>query len=61
MKKLVYTLPIIAGIMFGSVGVFVRTLYGAGFSNATVLFARALLAGLVITVVALGVLFKSKE
>ena len=44
MKKIVYILPILAGIMFGSVGVFVRTLYGAGFNNATVLFARTLLA-----------------
>lgn len=44
MNRFAYVLPIIAGIMFGSVGVFVRTLYAAGFGNATVLFARTVLA-----------------
>ena len=48
--KIAYALPIIAGILFGSVGVFVRILYGNGFDNPTVLFARAVLAAAVLFV-----------
>lgn len=38
MKKVVLLLPILAGIMFGSVGVFVRTLSANGMDNVTILF-----------------------
>ena len=43
-KKAFVLLPLIAGILFGSAGVFVRTLNAAGWDNVTVFFARALFA-----------------
>ena len=50
LKKAYTILPLAAGILFGSVGVFVRTLVAAGFNNATVLFARTAVAALIIFV-----------
>ncbi|MCQ2547245.1 MAG: DMT family transporter [Clostridia bacterium] len=50
MNRLFYALPIAAGIMFGSVGVFVRKLYADDFSNATVLFSRAVLASVMLLI-----------
>ena len=50
LKKAVTILPLAAGILFGSVGVFVRTLVAAGFNNATVLFARTAVAACIIFV-----------
>ena len=46
-RKTVNLLPIAAGILFGSVGVFVRTLDGAGFGNITIIFSRAVLAAVI--------------
>ena len=40
MKKIALLLPVIAGTLYGMAGVFIRTLYAAGFSNTTVIFAR---------------------
>ena len=40
MKKLYLILPIIAGVMFGSSGIFVRTLTYNGFNQTTLLFVR---------------------
>lgn len=58
MKRLVLLLPIVAGIMFGSCGVFVRVLYGYGFDSATVLFLRTAFAALILLV---GILFYDKS
>ena len=43
-KKIVLILPLLAGILFGAAGVFVRKLYDFGMENATVLFSRAVFA-----------------
>ncbi len=51
MKNLVFILPIITGICFGSVGVFVRKLYGAGFNNMAVLSTRTILAAILLLIV----------
>lgn len=48
MKKLMLLLPIAAGIMFGSVGLFVRELTDNDFPNATILFVRTLFAAILI-------------
>lgn len=40
MKKIYSTLPIFAGIMFGSTGIFVRTLTQNGIDSTTLLFLR---------------------
>ena len=40
MKKIYLLLPILAGIMFGSTGIFVRTLYENGIDSTTLLFLR---------------------
>lgn len=40
MNKLVNILPVLSGIMFGSVGLFVRVLTDAGFGNMTIVFTR---------------------
>lgn len=44
MKNMISILPILTGICFGSVGVFVRILYGAGFNNMAVLASRTIIA-----------------
>ena len=46
MKRFVLLLPIAAGILFGSSGVFVRTLSEFGMNNPTVLFSRTSFAAL---------------
>lgn len=43
MKKLVVTFPVLAGIMWGAVGVFTRTLGGYGMNSFTILEIRMLL------------------
>ena len=40
MKKIYLILPILAGIMFGSTGIFVRTLTENGVDSTTLLFLR---------------------
>ena len=40
MKRLYLILPILAGLMFGSSGVFVRTLTQNGIDSTTLLFLR---------------------
>ena len=44
MKKVILILPIIAGIMFGGSGIFVRSLTETGMNNQTILFLRAIFA-----------------
>ena len=43
MKKIAFTLPIIAGIFWGCCGVFVRVLDTAGFDNVTITFSRVII------------------
>lgn len=50
MKNFALILPIAAGILFGSVGVFVRILAAAGMSNATILFVRVAFAALLMLI-----------
>lgn len=50
MKKIYLILPILAGIMFGSGGVFVRTLTQNGIDSATLLFLRFSIATLPIVI-----------
>lgn len=50
MKKIYFILPILAGIMFGSGGVFVRTLMANGINSTTLLFLRFSIAILPITI-----------
>lgn len=50
MNKLTLIIPIIAGILFGSVGIFVRILSDFGFSNATIFFLRVSIATVLILV-----------
>ena len=49
-KKLMFILPLFAGILFSSGGVFVRTLTAFGMSNATVLFSRVFVATILLFV-----------
>lgn len=50
MKKIYLLLPIIAGIMFGSTGIFVRTLTENGVDSTTLLFLRFSIAILYIAI-----------
>lgn len=50
MKKLYLILPIIAGFMFGSSGIFVRTLFQNGIDQPTLLFLRFSIAIIVILI-----------
>ena len=50
MKKIYLLLPIIAGIMFGSTGIFVRTLTENGVDSTTLLFLRFSIAILYIII-----------
>lgn len=50
MNRLIFMIPIIAGILFGSVGIFVRVLSDFGFSNATIFFLRVSIATVLILV-----------
>ena len=50
-KRMAVLLPIVAGIMFGSVGLFVRILSENGLENSTILFTRVLFATLLGVVV----------
>ena len=47
---MILTLPVLSGIMFGSAGVFVRTLTAAGVGNFSVMFLRSAIAVLEMTV-----------
>lgn len=49
-KRMAVLLPVVAGIMFGSVGLFVRTLSENGLENSTILFTRVLFATLLMLI-----------
>ena len=44
MKKLWLLLPVLSGVMWGSAGIFVRTLDAFGFDNCTMIFIRIVVA-----------------
>lgn len=44
MKKLLLLLPVLSGVMWGSAGIFVRTLDAFGFDNCTMIFIRIVVA-----------------
>ena len=44
MKKLMLLLPVLSGVLWGSAGIFVRTLDAFGFDNCTMIFMRILVA-----------------
>ena len=46
MKKMILFLPVLAGVMFGAAGVFVRRLTAYGMDNLTILFSRSVFAAL---------------
>ena len=48
LKGMFFLIPLIAGVMFGTGGVFVRTLMGYGMSNVTVLFLRVFIAAIIL-------------
>lgn len=58
MKKLMIFLPIIAGILWGSVGIFVRKLYDFGMDNYTILFSRVVVATIILFI---GILVYNKS
>ena len=58
MKKLYLILPIFAGIMFGSSGIFVRTLTQNGIDSTTLLFLRFSIA---IIPILLAILLTNRE
>ena len=58
MKKIYLILPILAGIMFGSSGVFVRTLTQNGIDQTTLLFLRFSIA---IIPILIAIIFTDKE
>ena len=49
-KRTAVLLPVIAGIMFGSAGLFVRILSENGMANSTILFTRVLFAALLMLI-----------
>ena len=44
MKKLIIAAPILSGILWGSTGLFVRSLAGMGMNSLTIMFSRVFLA-----------------
>ena len=58
MKKIYLILPIIAGIMFGSTGIFVRTLTENGVDSTTLLFLRFSIATIYMVI---AILFTDKS
>ena len=58
MKKALYLMPVLAGVFWGSVGVFVRTLTDFGMDNYTVLGSRMAVAVVILFFV---ILFRDKS
>ena len=53
MKKLIFAAPILSGILWGSTGLFVRTLSSMGMNSLTIMFSRVLLAAVMMLIVLL--------
>ena len=58
MKKIITLFPVLAGICWGSAGIFVRGLLGAGLSNFTIIFGRLLMT---VILVGLWILLTDKS
>ena len=50
MKKLMLVIPVLSGVLWGSAGIFVRTLSAFGFDNFTIITSRFLLAAVILFV-----------
>ncbi len=48
MKKLMLIIPVLSGVLWGSAGIFVRTLSAFGFNNFTIITSRFLLAAVIL-------------
>lgn len=48
MKRILYLLPVLAGVFWGSVGIFVRVLTDFGMDNYTVLGSRMAVASVIL-------------
>ncbi len=48
MKKLMLIIPVLSGVLWGSAGIFVRTLSAFGFDNFTIITSRFLLAAVIL-------------
>lgn len=53
MKKMIYALPVLSGILWGSVGIFVRILSGLGMDSFTITSSRLILAAVIMGIVIL--------
>ena len=51
MKSALLVLPLIAGVMWGAAGIFVRTLSGSGMSDITIVFTRVLFGVIVMALI----------
>lgn len=58
MKKLMLILPVLSGVFWGSIGIFVRTLDTFGFNNQTIIFSRNMAASLILLI---GILIVDKS
>ena len=58
MKKLMLVIPVMSGVLWGSAGIFVRTLSAFGFDNFTIITSRFLLAAVILFV---GIMLQSGD
>lgn len=54
MKKIAWTFPVLAGIMWGSVGIFIRSLSGYGMNTFTIVESRTV-AAVILMLVGIGI------
>ena len=59
MKKLAWTFPVLAGILWGSVGVFIRALSGYGMNTFTIVESRTI-AAVVLMLISIGIVDKTQ-
>lgn len=58
MKKIAWTFPVLAGIMWGSVGIFIRALNGYGMNTFTIVESRTVTA---VVLMAVGIFFYDRS
>ena len=59
MKKLAWTFPVLAGIFWGSVGIFIRALSGYGMNTFTIVESRTI-AAVVLMLIGIGIVDKTQ-
>ena len=59
MKKLAWTFPVLAGIFWGSVGIFIRALSGYGMNTFTIVESRTIVA-VVLMLIGIGIVDKTQ-